>query len=64
MPNNTVFERAGTTSMCTVLKPVLAGPCFPYGGQPYPQGPSLWRTGDRKMANWETPAALQGYLQA
>ena len=32
----------------------LARPCLLYGGLPYPQGPSLWRTGNWRGADWET----------
>ena len=37
-------------------EPSLAGPCLPFGGRPFLKGPSLWKIGNVKEVDWETPA--------
>ena len=61
VPNNTVLERAGITSMYTELNATaLSEPRLPFRGRSYPKGLSPWKIDNWTAADWETPATLQG----
>ena len=65
VPNNTVLDRAGCTSMVTLLKQTyaLAWARRAHGGRTDPQRPPLRRTCEWKTSHRQTTAVIQRYAQ-